>query len=78
MEKEFFVFKRFLDTDTNSQNSRLYSLLKRFDLDERLVTNDDNINEKAKREINYSAVTKKLKEIESQSEDYLKASLTKQ
>lgn len=40
LSKDFVVFKRFADSDSSSQNSRIYDLLNEFGLSSRMYTND--------------------------------------
>lgn len=45
MNKNFYVYKRFKDFSLNSQNSRITNVLRMFDLKERLITNDNSLND---------------------------------
>ncbi|WP_303837441.1 polysaccharide pyruvyl transferase family protein [Ruminococcus flavefaciens] len=75
LERNFYAFKRFKDTDKNSQNSRLYSLLKTFGLEERLIGDQNIIVSKKGNNINYSLVSEKLRKIVADSERYLREAL---
>lgn len=63
--KQFVVFKRFVDTDNLSQNSRIYDLLGDFDLCNRIYPCDVN------QRINYSEVQEKLSLERIRSEQYI-------
>lgn len=66
--KNFVELLRFADTDSASQNSRIYDLLKMFNLENRLVTDASiDFNEK----IDYAPVQKKLEELRRESLSYL-------
>ena len=57
--KELLVYKRFLDTDKKSQNSRLYDVLNRFGLVDRLVSGD-NAKSVLSKKIDYGIINNKL------------------
>ncbi len=73
--KQFAVFKRFLDSDKDSQNSRIYSILTEFGLSDRLVTDSNGLESIVQNEVNYELILAKLKEKRQHSMQYLKNSL---
>ena len=75
LQKEFFVFKRFKDSDNNSQNTRIYSILSTFGLEERLITYDTNISILIHKNINYTKVIIELEKLRNNSIRYLKNAL---
>ena len=75
-EKDFYVFKRFKDTNKGSQNSRIYNILKLVNLEERLL--DDTHIIKSKEDINinnYNEVNKILEHKIESSIDFLTKAL---
>lgn len=70
-EKKFLVFERDRDTKV-SMNSRLYDLLERTDLKDRLVKENINLQQKINEEIDYCKVNKKIEEYKNQSIEFLK------
>ena len=75
-EKDFYVFKRFKDTNKGSQNSRIYNILKLVNLEERLL--DDTHIIKSKEDINinnYNEVNKILEHKIESSVDFLTKAL---
>ena len=71
LNKEFFVFKRFADTDPGSQNARLYDLLRVFGLSDRVVSSDADISQILARQIDYDSVMQKVCTERQKSEQYL-------
>ena len=71
LNKEFFVFKRFADTDPGSQNARLYDLLRVFGLSDRVVSSDVDISQILARQIDYDSVMQKVCTERQKSEQYL-------
>lgn len=72
-KKPFLVFKRFSDNDPNSQNSRIYHILDKYGLKDRLITDYDSgcIN----RQIDFDKVHTLLKVEREHSMAFLKRSL---
>lgn len=73
-EKQFVTFKRFKDSDKNSQNSRVIDLLKSLNLEKRLVEEESITIEKINK-IDYSSVEKLLNSFIQSSKDYLDKAL---
>lgn len=73
--KQFVTLKRFKDENSNCQNSRLYNLLKKLEIEDRFI-DEENIEKNIENKcINYELVHKKLEEERKNSIDYLKKSL---
>ena len=67
-EKNLYVFKRFVDSDKMSTNSRVTNLLKKFNLDNRLIEDFTQIELD---EINYEHVDGLVEKFRTESKDYL-------
>ena len=72
-EKNLHVFKRFSDSDMMSTNSRVTNLLRRLQLDERLVEDYSKFNLDG---IDYASVGKLLDSFRTESRSYLMNSLS--
>ena len=72
-KKEFYVLKRFSDSDPQSENSKINNLLKWLKLDDRLVDSGKEINYNHK--IDYSKVYKLLEKRINSSKEFIKRSL---
>jgi len=70
--KNFYSFKRFTDKATASTNSRLYSLLEKVKLQDRLVDVDNDISKLLNDNIDYASVDKILEEYRTESIDWLR------
>lgn len=70
-QKKFFAFKRFKDTSQLSTNSRLDTLFKRLNLNDRLLSTEEDIEECLSRNIDYNIVDKNLKLFRRESKEYL-------
>lgn len=68
LSKDFVVFKRFLDTEKNSQNSRIYDILSHYKLMDRLY---EKVHAKWTSSIVYDEVMKILDVDRKKSNDYL-------
>ncbi len=75
-KRTFFTFKRFSETATLSTNTRIYSLLKRFQLEDRLVKQQDKVSDLMLKEIDYNKVFSILNDFREESVQYLEHSLT--
>lgn len=73
--KPFITFKRFIDNNL-SQNSRIYNILKKLNLEELIFNNNYKIIEYAKN-IDYKLVEEKLLKLRNESLNFLKDSLEK-
>ena len=73
--KNYCVFKRFKDTDKASQNSRLETLLGMFDLKERLISVEDNMESIIKNTINWENVNEILNKKRDESIDFLETAI---
>ncbi len=70
-EKEVFLYKRFSDESKNSENSRVYTLTKWLDIEERLI-DEKNMEKIYKVEkINYTKVNKLVSEKAKESKEWL-------
>lgn len=72
-KKEFYVLKRFSDSDPQSENSKINNLLKWLKLDDRLVDSGKEIDYNHK--IDYSKVYKLLEKRINSSKKFIKRSL---
>lgn len=72
----FFVYKRFSDKDKRSQNSRVYSLLNRLQLRERMITDYRRVS-KEMFSYDYEITHDILRKEREKSIDYLRAALSK-
>lgn len=74
-EKKFSVLKRFKDNDENSQNSRIYNLLKMLKLEENLIETDSR---GLKYDVhNYQEIKEKINEKRLESIDFLDRSINR-
>ena len=73
---KFFTFERFSKKSKMSTNSRIYSLLKFVDLEERLITGKENIDEEMNKRIDFKKVNKKLEDFRDKSKQWLIKSIT--
>lgn len=71
LNKEFFVYKRFNDDDSLSQNSRLYDLLSDYGLTNRMISPNNKIVNIIDESIEYSIVNKVLERNRKKSERFL-------
>lgn len=69
--KKFFIFKRFSETATLSTNTRIYSLLNRFHLEDRLVEKESTVCDMLEKNIDYEQVHTTLDDFRRDSEQYL-------
>lgn len=68
LSKDFVVFKRFADSDSSSQNSRIYDLLNEFGLSSRMYTKDAN---ERLDDIKYQEIQKAIDEKRKESLKFL-------
>lgn len=68
---KFFTFERFNKKSRMSTNSRIHSLLNIVDLENRLLTGNENIEDVIERKIDFDKVNKKLEEFRNESIDWL-------
>lgn len=73
--KPFFIFKRFSENDTLNQNTRIFSLLKLFNLEDRLIKNYNEIKKIKNSTIDFESVNNILDEQRNKSINYLSNSL---
>lgn len=71
--KQFTLFKRFSDTTTWSQNSRIYNLAKMFNVENRIVDEETKIN--LNESINYNKVNNLIEIEKNKSSNWLKEAL---
>ncbi len=71
-EKKFMVFDRYSDASSNSKNSRIESMCKNLGLNERRVSDIENIWQAMMREIDYRDVKQKLAVYRKATQEYLK------
>lgn len=75
-QKKFFTFKRFSEKAALSTNSRIDTLLKNLNVEDRLVKKGDSVGDMLNRKINYEAVKGCLDLFREESLRYLKAALS--
>lgn len=75
LNKQFWVFERDNKNNSTSMNSRLYNLLGRFGLEDRIITLENFKNSK-KCSIVYDEINKKIKEYRRYSLQFLKQAIT--
>ena len=71
-KKRFIVMKRFRDDDVASANTRIYEILSKLGLEDRIWIGG-NLKEIAERDIDYDAVYKKLRVHKDVSYEYIKS-----
>lgn len=70
-EKKFFIFKRFSDSNVNSQNSRIYNFINIFGLDNILVNDINKFDFYSEINIDYVKIKETLNEESKKSADWL-------
>lgn len=75
-KRDFFVFKRFDDKEENSQNSRIYNILKLFHLESRIIDDNNAVLKENIKIKNYDNVLNKLNTERNKSMLFLKHSLS--
>lgn len=73
--KQFFTFKRFSEKATLSTNTRIDTLLKRMQLQNRLVKENDTAEDMVNGKVNYEVVYRNLDKFRSGSLDYLRKAI---
>lgn len=73
--RQFFTFERYNKNSKVSTNSRIYSLLKRLNLDERILNGTEKIDDVLKYKIDFNNVNNKLEEFRNEAIKFLKDSL---
>lgn len=68
--KDFYILKRFIDSDIGSQNGRLYNLLSQYEIRDRIV--EDEADFKIAKTIDYDNVWKKMAYNRGESRKWLK------
>ena len=76
-EKQFLVFDRYNAKSSNSKNSRIDSVCRNLDLNDRRFRDVECITEQMKSPIDYSLVLDKLQFYADKTKDYLKTALLK-
>lgn len=71
LNKKFAIYKRFAEEGLDSQNSRISDILEEFDLQKRIVSEENSIDVCLEREINYLKINEKLTRARIQSEEFL-------
>ena len=72
----FFTFERYSNRNSKvSTNSRIYSLLKLMNLENRLLKGNENIEETLRNKIDFNEVNEKLDEIREESKKFLERAL---
>ena len=69
---KFFTFERYKSKNNKiSTNSRIYSLLKTMDLEDRIFKGNENVQEIIKKKIDFNKVNTELEKFRNQSKDFL-------
>lgn len=76
-QKKYFVLNRFTNNSAGSTNSRIDSLLKKLNLEDRRISNQDELEQRYKLEINYEDTQKLLNQWKNESKEYLKEAMEK-
>lgn len=74
-EKQFLVFNRYADSSSNSKNSRIDSLCKNFNLENRRYKGDQNIQEAMVQKISYKEVRERMQVYRCKTKRYLAEAL---
>lgn len=75
LERQFVVFKRFSDDDKISQNSRIYNILRKLQLENRLISSDQSVSFLIDNIIDYSLVRPLLESERERSLEFLSRSI---
>lgn len=75
LEKQFVAFKRFKDNELTSQNSRIYNILNKTDLKDRLISTDEPVTFLENNIIDYNIVRPLLEAERKLSTDFLLKSI---
>lgn len=70
-EKDFYVFKRFSDSDKKSQNSRIYNILKMVNLEDRIIDKNIILNNSSISIVKYKQIKEILDEKIKKSKSFL-------
>lgn len=73
--RKFFTFRRFADKSKVSTNSRIYSLLKSFDLQDHLLNGDEKIDDALKINFDYKIANSLIEEYRNLSSSWLLSSI---
>lgn len=71
----FFAFRRYSDDSEFSTNDRIYTLLKRTDLNSRMIYGNENIDESLKLDLDFENALKKMETHRQNSLEFLKNAL---
>lgn len=74
-KKDFFTFKRFSDKDKESQNSRIYNILQKLNLENRIIDDKESIIIENIKILNYDNVEFILEKERKKSMDFLNKAL---
>lgn len=77
LNKKFYVFKRFDDTDYICQNSRIYNLIDLFDIPGVLVSPEQSV-ESLSCDLDYSEINMRLCELRAESKQWLFSNLERE
>lgn len=73
-QKQFFVFERFAKKEFDNQNTRIYNILKKFNLESRLIRTKKDLCKEVQ-DIDYSNAVQKLEVLRKESELFLDNSI---
>ncbi len=76
LRKNFYVFRKFSDSDSMSTNDRLYTLLESTGLQERMMIGDESMENGIKK-IDYWKIEQKISKYVDNSKEYLRKALLK-
>jgi len=74
-KKDFYTFKRFSDKDKKSENSRIYNILEKLNLENRLISNNQSVLTENIKILNYGDVESRLVKEREKSIKFLNISL---
>lgn len=72
---KFFTFRRFSNKSKMSTNSRIHTLLKKVELEERILTGDEDVKEAMSLNIDYDKVNDILEDYRNKSKEFLRKAL---
>ena len=73
--KEFYSFRRFVQSTSMSTNSRIDSLLSVLGLESRIINEENDFSTQIKKKIDYTQIDEKLEEFRKHSMSFLQKAL---
>lgn len=72
---DFFTFKRFSSKEKASTNSRIFSLLEKVELQDRLISGEENVKSLLDKKIDYEVINNNIESFRKNSIEFLKKAL---